>query len=315
MTISAQTFAFVADHVRRKSAIQLDTGKEYLVESRLLPLARAAGLPDVDAFVATLRSGPAAARGLEDVVEALTTNETSWFRDVTPFDALRQHILPALQSAPGGLPRLRLWSGACSTGQEPYSIAMILSEAMPGLPLEITATDLSEQVLSRARTGEYSQLEVNRGLPAPLLVKYMKRNGSHWQVADELRRKITFRRANLLESPPLGGPFDVVFLRNVLIYFDLATKRAVLDRVRGALRPGGFLVLGAAETTIGVHEGYERVVVGRGAVYRATNGPTLPHQAPPSTVESLRHPVTPVRPAARPAPLSSPVLSRGAGLK
>lgn len=308
MTISAQTFAFVADHVRRKSAIQLDTGKEYLVESRLLPLARAAGLTDVDSYVATLRSGPTAARGLEDVVEALTTNETSWFRDVTPFDALRQHILPALQSAPGGLPRLRLWSGACSTGQEPYSIAMILSEAMPGLPLEITATDLSEQVLSRARTGEYSQLEVNRGLPAPLLVKYMKRNGSHWQVADELRRKITFRRANLLESPPLGGPFDVVFLRNVLIYFDLATKRSVLDRVRGALRPGGFLVLGAAETTIGVHEGYERVVVGRGAVYRATNGPTLPHQAPPSTVESLRHPV-------RPAALSSPVLSRGAGLK
>lgn len=305
MTISAQTFAFVADHVRRKSAIQLDAGKEYLVESRLLPLARAAGLTDVDSFVATLRSGPAAARGLEDVVEALTTNETSWFRDVTPFDALRQHILPALQAAPGGLPRLRLWSGACSTGQEPYSIAMVLSEAMPGLPLEITATDLSEQVLSRARTGEYSQLEVNRGLPAPLLVKYMKRNGSHWQVADELRRKITFRRANLLESPPMGGPFDVVFLRNVLIYFDLATKRAVLDRVRGSLRPGGFLVLGAAETTIGVHDGYERVVVGRGAVYRATNGPTLPHQAPPSAVESVR----------RPAALSSPVLSRGAGLK
>ncbi len=295
MTISQQTFAFVADHVRRHSAIQLEPGKEYLVESRLLPLARAAGVADVDAYVTALRSTPHHA-ALGDVVEALTTNETSWFRDVTPFDALREHVLPTLRAAPGGLGRLRVWSAACSTGQEPYSVAMVVEDAAPGLPLEITATDLSEQVLARARSGAYTQLEVNRGLPAPLLVRHFRRAGSHWQVADELRRRIRFQRHNLLDAPPPGGPFDVVFLRNVLIYFDLPTKRAVLERVRTALRPGGWLVLGAAESTIGVHDGYERVPVGRGALYRSAGGAApvqRPAAAPAASRPAVPAPVVP----------------------
>lgn len=273
MSLRPETFAFVADLVRRRSAIQLEPGKEYLVESRLLPLARAAG-QDIDTYVRGLRTGPPAA--LEAVVEALTTNETSWFRDVQPFRALVDHVLPELLTGPtrfGGLPpSLRIWSAACSSGQEPYSIAMTLADAAPQVALRITATDLSREMLERGRSGRYSQLEVNRGLPAPMLVKHFTRAGADWEVSPQLRSSTTFVQHNLLDAPPTGGPFDVVFLRNVLIYFDLATKRDVLRRVQQVLRPGGFLLLGAAETTIGVDDGWQRVPVGRGSVYR------LPHR-------------------------------------
>lgn len=315
MTISNETFTFVADLVHRRSAIRLEPGKEYLVESRILPLARDAGLTSVDAFVNELRTRPTPDRASQ-VVEALTTNETSWFRDVAPFQALVEHVVPTLREQ-DVLSRLRVWSAACSTGQEPYSIAMTLADH-PGAtpPVEIVATDLNEQVLERARTGAYTQLEVNRGLPAPTLVRHFRRAGAGWQVADELRRRITFRRHNLLEPPPPGGPFDVVFLRNVLIYFDLPTKRAVLERVRGALRPGGYLVLGAAETTIGVHDAYERVVAGRATVYRTpavrAARPAAPAPpAPPGTASAAPVVPTPVRP---PGAVLAPTSTRGAGL-
>ncbi|TFH70705.1 MULTISPECIES: CheR family methyltransferase [unclassified Cellulomonas] len=338
MTISHDTFTFVADLVRRRSAILLEPGKEYLVESRLLPLAREAGASGVDQFVAQLRANPSPARTAV-VVEALTTNETSWFRDVAPFDALRRHIVPELRA--GGLGRLRVWSAACSTGQEAYSIAMTLQEVLvPTVAVEITATDLNEQVLERARSGTYTQLEVNRGLPAPTLVRHFQRHGSGWQVSDELRRWITFRQHNLLDVPPPGGPFDVVFLRNVLIYFDLPTKRAVLERVRAALRPGGYLVLGAAETTIGVHDDYERVVLDRATVYRTAGGraaaaapaaaPTTAATATAASLAAARSTLAgvPARPApaavpprpvlptpARPAgSVFAPTSTRGAGL-
>jgi chemotaxis protein methyltransferase CheR len=217
------------------------------------------------------------------IVEALTTNETSWFRDSAPFTALRQHVLPPLVSARGPAARLRIWSGACSTGQEPYSIAMTLTEALPpSMSFEILATDLSTEVLERARSGTYSQLEVNRGLPAPMLVRHMTRVGTDWKVGDDLRRTITFKQHNLLDPAPAGGPFDVIFLRNVLIYFDLPTKKAILGRLRQVLRPDGVLVLGAAETTIGVDDDWARVPVGTGSVYRpdvaGTAAPPVPHQ-------------------------------------
>ncbi|MFB9954825.1 CheR family methyltransferase [Cellulomonas denverensis] len=271
MSLTRETFDWVADLVRRRSAIQLDAGKEYLVESRLLPLAREAGHAGVDAYVAAVRAGHREPE-LVAVVEALTTNETSWFRDSSPFSALRTHMLPALRADRPVLDRLRVWSAACSTGQEPYSIAMTLAEVLgPSTRTEIVATDLSDQVLNQAREGRYSQLEVNRGLPAPMLVRHFRRSGADWQIAEELRRTITFQRHNLLDAPPLG-PFDIVFLRNVLIYFDLDTKRAILGRVHRVLRPGGFLVLGAAETTIGVDGDWERVPVARGSVYRPVHG-------------------------------------------
>ncbi len=269
MSLAPDTFAWVADLVRRRSAIQLEAGKEYLVESRLMPLARTAGLPDVDAYVRSIRttSLPSA---LEQVVEALTTNETSWFRDAQPFLALADHVVPEVLAARGPFAPgpLRVWSAACSSGQEPYSIAMALADLVPPSSLRIVATDLSQQMVDRARTGRYSQLEINRGLPAPLLVKHFTRTGTDWEVAAPLRQAITFQRHNLLDPPPIGGPFEIVFLRNVLIYFDLATKRDILRRVQQVVRPGGYLLLGAAETTIGIDDGWERVPVGRSSVYR-----------------------------------------------
>ena len=260
MTISAESFDFVADLVRRRSGIVLEQGKEYLVEGRLQPLARAAAAADVDAYVRALRTTPRLG-DLEAVVDALTTIETSWFRDAEPFRALVEHVVPDL----GG--RLRIWSAACSTGQEPYSIAMALADvAQPG-GVRILGTDLSPSVLDRAREGRYSQLEINRGLPAAMLVRHFRRVGADWEVDPVLRAQVSFAKHNLLEAPP-PGPFDVVFMRNVLIYFDLATKQEVLSRVQRVLTPGGYLVLGAAETTVGIDDSWERVPVGRGALYR-----------------------------------------------
>lgn len=266
-SLTPTSFAFVADLVRRRSAIRLEPGKEYLVESRLLPLARTAGVPDVETYVRSLQGGPPSA--LDAVVEALTTNETSWFRDQEPFRALVEHVVPTLLGTPATGP-LRVWSAACSTGQEPYSIAMTLAEHHPGVRPQIVGTDLSRQVLERARAGRYTQLEINRGLPATTLVRWFKRTGADWEVDPAIRGTVRFEQHNLLDRPPVGGPFDVVFLRNVLIYFDLATKRDVLARVQEVVRPGGYLVLGAAETTIGIDDAWERVPVGRGSVYRPT---------------------------------------------
>ena len=266
MTITAESFNYVADLVRQRSGIVLETGKEYLVEGRLLPLARAAAADDVDAYLRALRVAPHPAR-LESVVDALTTNETSWFRDAQPFQALVDHVVPEVRAGHGAGP-LRVWSAACSSGQEPYSIAMALADVVPAGRLEILATDLSAEMIDRARAARYSQLEVNRGLPITMLVRYFQRAGADWEVVPELRKQVTFKRHNLLELPPAGGPFDIVFMRNVLIYFDLATKQEVLRRVQRVVRPGGYLLLGAAETTLGIDDTWVRVPVGRGAVYR-----------------------------------------------
>jgi len=314
MSISPESFAFVADLVRRRSAIQLTPGKEYLVESRLLPLARAAGL-DLDAYVVRLRTQGAAADQAA-VIEAMTTNETSWFRDGAPYAALRGTELPRLVAARGGTGRLRVWSAACSTGQEPYSIAMSLLDDLPAtMTSEIVATDLSEQVLERARSGRYSQLEVNRGMPAAMLVRHMARAGTEWELSAAVRHLVSFRAHNLLDAPP-AGPFDIVFLRNVLIYFDLPTKRAILERVLRVLRPDGVLLLGAAESTLGVHEGFERVTVERSSVYRplAARGlraPTVPSPRPAGLAHASVPPTVPPSPSSLPVPAAH-ALSRGA---
>lgn len=293
MTLSAESFAFVADLVHRRSGILLGPGKEYLVEGRLSSFARERDLPDVDTYV---RSVVVGANEVEHarIVEALTTNETSWFRDSGPFSALRSYAVPELIAARGTSARLKIWSAACSSGQEPYSIAMTLVDCLPSsATAEILATDLSEQVLAKGRAGRYSQLEVNRGLPAAMLVRHLTRSSTGWQVSQELRGLVTFQAHNLLDAPP-GGPFDVVFLRNVLIYFDLETKRSILERIRRVMRPDGLLVLGVAETTIGVDDGWVRVPVGNGSLYRparpvhATVPPTVPqprmaHQSPAPT--------------------------------
>ena len=267
MSLTTESFTFVADLVRKRSAIHLVPGKEYLVESRLLPLARRNGLT-VDDYVRRQRTSlnPLDA---ELIVEALTTNETSWFRDALPFQALAEHVLPeAVAALTPGAP-LRIWSAACSTGQEPYSIAMTVKEQLPATRrVEITATDLSGEVLAKAERGVYSQLEINRGLPAKFLVTHFTKRGAEWAISDELRSMVRFSKHNLLSAPPMGGPFDVVFLRNVLIYFDVAVKRDILRRLRMHVRRGGFLVLGAAETTVGVDDSWTRVQVGRSSIYQ-----------------------------------------------
>lgn len=264
MTLSTQSFQWVSELVRRESAIVLEPGKEYLVESRLLPLARAAGHAGVDEYVDRLRSCPTQADRVA-VVEALTTNETFWFRDMEPFDVLRSVVLPEALVRAAARRRLTVWSAACSSGQEAYSIAMLLAEhVLPlGWTVEILATDISQQMLDRTAAGLYSQLEVNRGLPAPMLVRYFQKVGTHWQVSDELRRMVKVRHLNL--AAPFGPmpTFDIVFLRNVLIYFDTDTKRRILHQVRGVTAPGGALFLGAAETTIGIDDTWERTSLGR----------------------------------------------------
>lgn len=268
MSLTRQTFEYVAGLVRQRSAIQLPAGKEYLVESRLIPLAREAGFTGptavdkwVQQVIATHKPGD-----LQDIAEALTTNETSFFRDVTPFKGLTETVVPDLMKQ--GHHNISIWSAACSTGQEPYSIAMSLLE-MPAAPtFSIVATDLSRAVLSKAKQGFYTQLEVNRGLPAPMLVRYFQRDAANWVINPSLRSRINFQEHNLLTTPPKGGPFHIVFIRNVLIYFDLNTKREVLRRVANSMVPGGYLFLGAAETTMGMDPVWERVTLTKGAVYK-----------------------------------------------
>ncbi|GAB7049753.1 CheR family methyltransferase [Catenuloplanes indicus] len=268
MTLSQQDFSFVAGLVRREASIVLAPGKEYLVEARLIPVARQVGAASVTEFLANMQRRPDPTHQ-RMIVDALTTNETSWFRDREPFTALTEQILPDLISARATSRKLRFWSAACSSGQEPYSLAITLQQALPaGWNYEIVGSDISTEMIKRAEAGEFSQVEINRGLPAAQLVHYFERAGAHWRIAPSLRRNVSFTRLNLTAPLPPMPPFDVVFLRNVLIYFDVDTKRTVLRNIGRMLRPDGWLFLGAAETTIGIDDNYERVVAGRTSAYR-----------------------------------------------
>jgi chemotaxis protein methyltransferase CheR len=275
LTLTQPAFAYVSDLVRREAAIVLTPGKEYLVEARLSGLARAAGASDVSAYVAALRTRGTAAQRMA-VVEALTTNETSWFRDGAPFDALRTSVVPELVRAPGRCGPIKVWSAACSSGQEPYTIAMVMADALPwGASVDILATDISQEMLDRTRAGRYSQLEVGRGLPPSMLVKHFGRAGSEWQVSELLRAMVRVQKLNLAAPFPPLPRFDVVFLRNVLIYFDAATKRSILQRVRRVMSPDGYLFLGGAETTIGIDDDWDRETVGRFTLHRPVGAGAL----------------------------------------
>lgn len=280
MTLSASEFAYISNLVRREAAIVLEPGKEYLVEARLTPLARQAGAATVSEFVmrAQQRLDPDTQRR---IIDALTTNETSFFRDGEPFAAMKNMVLPEMISNRTTTRQIRLWSAACSTGQEAYTLAMQMEDSLPGgWTYEIVGTDISTEVLAKAEAGKYSQLEVNRGLPATSLVKHFERVGAHWQVSQKLRRNVSFKKLNLATSFPPMPQFDVIFIRNVLIYFDVATKRAVLNRVRALLKPDGWLFLGSAETTIGIDEQFDRVVTGRTSAYRLRSAATKSAPAP-----------------------------------
>jgi chemotaxis protein methyltransferase CheR len=274
VTLTAGDFAYISALVRRDAAIVLEPGKEYLVEARLLPLARQTGAATVSEFVARAQQRPEPDVHRR-IVDALTTNETSFFRDGEPFTAVTAMVLPDMLVNRSTSRHLRVWSAACSSGQETYTLAMQLHDNLPnGWSYEIIGTDISTEMLARAEAGRYSQLEVNRGLPAAALVRHFERVGSHWQVAPHLRRNVSFRRLNLAAPLPALGQFDVIFLRNVLIYFDVATKRAVLERVGSLLKPDGWLFLGSAETTIGIDDRFDRIVTGRTSAYRLRSAGT-----------------------------------------
>jgi len=271
-SLTAADFDFLRTLVREKSAIVLEPGKEYLVESRLTPLTRQEGLGSLGELVMQLRSGRnAALQG--KVIDAMTTNETSWFRDIHPFDALRTALIPELIEKRRSVRELTLWCAAASSGQEPYSLCILLREHFPelvGWRLKFLATDISPSMIERSKGGRYSQLEVNRGLPASYLVKYFERQGADWVVKQELRAMMEFRLLNLAETWGLMPAIDVVFMRNVLIYFDRDTKRKILQNVRKYLRPDGFLMLGSSETTFNIDEAWTSRTVGKTIVYTAS---------------------------------------------
>jgi chemotaxis protein methyltransferase CheR len=271
MTMTASEFDYIRRLVLEQSGIVLEEDKQYLVESRLLPLAQREGFDSIASMVAWL--GAKKFDGLQrKVVEAMTTNETSFFRDFHPFEALRKSVLPQLVLRRAASKELTFWSAGCSSGQEPYSLAILLQESFPSLAgwnVKIIASELSAEMLARAREGRYSQLEVNRGLPATLLIKYFRQHGSDWQIREDLRRRVEFQIVNLADAWPLLPPMDVVLMRNVLIYFGLGTKKNILGRVRQLLKADGFLFLGGAETTFNVDEAFERVQFDRTICYRA----------------------------------------------
>jgi chemotaxis protein methyltransferase CheR len=250
-------YEYLRTILKDRSGLDLSADKQYLVESRLVPLARKAGLAGIPELVAKMKSG--AEPLTSEVVEAMTTNETFFFRDRIPFDHLRETILPALMAARASRKSIRIWSAASSTGQEPYSIAMCLKEKaaqLAGWRFEIVATDLSQEVLEKSRAGIYSQFEVQRGLPIQLLVKYFAQTGELWQINAEIRGMVQHRPLNLLQDFSHLGKFDVIFCRNVLIYFDQETKIDVFERMSRIVEPDGMLMLGAAESVVGITDAF-----------------------------------------------------------
>ena len=267
--MNATDYDFISSFLHQSSGLALGAGKEYLVESRLVPLAACLGLADFNELIRELRKG--GARQLQTAVtEAMTTNETSFFRDKTPFEDLKKSLIPALIKARAGVRKLRIWCAAASTGQEPYSLLMLLEEAFPELKLwqvEIVATDIAQSMIDRCREGVYSQFEVQRGLPIQQLVKYFSQVPAGWQVQPHLRQKIDWRLLNLLERFDHLGQFDIVLCRNVLIYFDVPTKKQILDRISRVVRPDSYLLLGAAETVLGICDRFERFRACTSAIY------------------------------------------------
>jgi chemotaxis protein methyltransferase CheR len=264
--MNSNEFTFLSELLHKQSGLVLGSDKGYLLESRLNPVARKHGCDGVQSLVRKLKLGADGAL-TRDVVEAMTTNESFFFRDSKPFDQFRDLVLPKLIESRAGAHKIRIWSAACSSGQEPYFLAMLLSEQshkLQGWNIEILATDLSTEILERARQGLYSQFEVQRGLPITLMMKYFQQAGDRWQISEGLRKMVRFRVFNLLDSPAGLGNFDIVFLRNVLIYFDTERKAQVLERLSRQIALDGFLFLGGAETVLGISDKFKTIVGHRG---------------------------------------------------
>jgi chemotaxis protein methyltransferase CheR len=259
--VTAEDYAFVAKLLRDRSALVLEQGKEYLIRGRLTPVAQRHNLASIPLLISRIRRE--GHNGLAtEVVEAMVTTETSFFRDIHPFETLKKTVLPELIERRRVQRQLNIWCAASSSGQEPYSIALLLKEHFPQLTswrINLTATDISSEMLQRSRAGKYSQIEVNRGLPTPLLLKWFRQEGIHWQLDDQIRSMITFSQLNLAQPWPAMPAWDLVFLRNVMIYFDNAVKKEILGRVSRVLHKDGYLLLGGSETTLNLDDSFMRV--------------------------------------------------------
>lgn len=267
--IALDNYRFLQRHVYTQSGIVLEDDKHYLFESRLAPIVRQHGLTSINDLCALIIATRQPEVGRQ-VVEAMTTNETYFFRDPAHYDAIRSTLLPRLRQERKDTRKLRFWSAASSTGQEAYSLAMtLLEEKFGDWSIQILGTDFSSPVVERARSGIYQQIEVNRGLPAALLVKHFRRSGVEWRLSDELRRMVRFETIDLRNSMRALGPFDLVFCRNVMIYFDAETKAKIMKEIHGTLFRGGWLLLGGAETAFGVDQWFEKRSIGNATVYVA----------------------------------------------
>lgn len=266
--LSRENYSLLQQFVYRSSGIVLGEDKEYLLEARLMPVARRAKLSTINDLCTLIRQGIRNDIN-QQIVDAMTTNETLFFRDNAPFDTMRRTILPELIETRRIDRELKFWSAASSSGQEAYSLAMLLREQpLEDWKIQIFGTDLSESMVQRAREGRYMQIEVNRGLPGALLAKYFNRVEAEWQIKDELRRCVRFEQFDLRQAMTGFGPFDFVFCRNVLIYFDIETKKQILNRICERMNRGGYLILGAAETTLEITDVFERRVVDGMIFYR-----------------------------------------------
>ncbi len=302
MTISPTDVAIISKLLAQEAGMSLESSKPYLVESRLTELGNRLAIGNADAVIGALRKGsdPMLAAA---IVEVMTTNETSFFRDPHVFEAFAKVVLPDCLEAHANNRQLSVWSAASSSGQEAYTLAMILSDNLPSSPawkVRILATDISKEMVERTRHGLYSQLEVNRGLPAPMLLRHFQRKVRDWQAGDHLRSMVEARLLNLSKHWPAMPQLDVVFLRNVLIYFDPETRRKVLAGVARLLRPGGALFMGTAESPLQLSDAFERVVVGRATYYRRLGTPQTGQSSGLSTgtaaFAAARRPPTAVAP-------------------
>ncbi len=267
--IDSDTYNFLRDYVYKASGIVLGDDKQYLLEARLMPIATQNRLSTLRDLCALLRVTSSQSLK-QQVVDIMTTNETFFFRDNPQYDALKNSVIPALLEQRQATRTLSFWSAACSSGQEAYSLAMMLLEmGLGNWNIKILGTDLSGHILDRARAARFLQNEVNRGLPAPYLVKYFSRVGLEWQLRDDVRRLVEFRPIDLRQSMRALGPFDIVFCRNVLIYFDVETKKSILKELRGTLYRGGYLLLGGSETTLNLDNGFQPKAFGRPVLYQA----------------------------------------------
>ncbi len=264
--MKVEDFDMFSNLLKQRSGLVLTKDKAYLLESRLMPVARKWNMKGLDELAVTVRSRKEEAL-LRDITEAMTTNESSFFRDQKPFDLFRNVVLPQLLETRSARRQIRIWSAACSSGQEAYSLAMLLQEdaaKIAGWRIEIIGTDISAEMVERAKSGIYTQFEVQRGLPIQMLVKHFKQNGDKWQISPQIRQMATFREFNLLGDLMPLGQFDVVFCRNVLIYFDQPTKTRVLEQIARIMPADGLLYLGGAETVLGITERFKPLESQRG---------------------------------------------------